>query len=147
MTDARPNTALARRRCARVSLGVRPQGGKVRILAAFAFAGVLLLSHGLATGKDYCPPVPKTEKEGDPWIIPESAFTKEAANKALAELASQINAGLKGRDFLMENDLRMIKGYLYRAHLAESEKESGKVDPELRKEFCQFLTQEAYVEH
>jgi hypothetical protein len=35
--------------------------------------------------KDYCPKMSEAKKEGDPWHITESAFTKEAANKALKE--------------------------------------------------------------
>ena len=91
--------------------------------------------------------MPKAEKEGDPWFTPESAFTKEAANKALKELSGQVNTGVTGRDFLIENELKMIKGYLYRAYLAEHEKGFGKEDPLLRADFCRFLSQEAYVAH
>jgi hypothetical protein len=41
----------------------------------------------------------------------------------------------------------MIKGYLYRAYLEEHEKSFGSEDPELKKEFCDFLRTEAYVQH
>ena len=100
-----------------------------------------------ANAKDYCQPMPKAQKEADPWYIPESAFTKDAANKALRELNSQINKGVKGRDFLVDNELKMIKGYLYRIYLAEHEKEFRTEDSSLRKEFCSFLHEKAYVSH
>ena len=45
-----------------------------------------LLSLGCAMAHDYCPAMPKPKKEGGPWYIPESAFTKEAATKAIKDL-------------------------------------------------------------
>lgn len=105
------------------------------------------LSFGCAVAKDYCPKVPESQKEEGPWHIPESAFTKEAANKALKDLSAQVNEGVRGRDFLIENDLNMIKGYLYRAYLAQHEKDFGSEDAELTKEFCDFLKAQAYVNH
>lgn len=88
----------------------------------------------------------------NPWYIPESAFTKEAANKeaankALRVLSNQVSKGVKGKDFLIENELKMVKGYLYLAYLAEHKKEFGKEDMELRNEFCKFLSEEAYISH
>jgi hypothetical protein len=50
-------------------------------------------------------------------------------------------------DFLVDNELRMIKGYLYRTYLAEYEKEFGKEDTHLREEFCRFLRKDAAVSH
>lgn len=119
----------------------------MKLASACCFITVLLFGHGVVNAKDYCPPLPKAEKEGDPWYIPESAFTREAANKALQELSSQVNKGVKGRDFLVENELKMIKGYLYRAYLAEHRKEFGTEDVSLRAEFCSFLHEEAFVSH
>jgi len=119
----------------------------MRILTALACVLVLAFGHVAAFAKDYCPPMPKAAKEGDPWYIPESAFTKEEANKALKNLSNQVNAGVKGRDFLIENDLKMIKGYLYRAYLAEHKKAFGEEDKILREDFCRFIREEAYVAH
>ncbi len=91
--------------------------------------------------------MPKPEKGSDTWYIPETAFTKESATKALKELSAQIDGGVTGRDFGVDNDLRMIKGYMYLAHLAEHEKAFGSDDVELKKEFCNFLKSEAYISH
>jgi len=111
------------------------------------FAPVITLTFGCATAKDYCPSMPKPKKESDTWYIPETAFTKEAADKALKDLGSQVDGGVSGKDFNVDNDLKMIKGYLYRAYLAEHEKSFGSEDTELRNEFCTFLKTEAYVAH
>jgi hypothetical protein len=111
------------------------------------FALIMAFTFGCATAKDYCPAMPKPKKEGDMWYIPETAFTKEAATKALKALSAQVDGGVRGRDFDVDNDLKMIKGYLYRTYLAEHEKAFGSEDVELRKEFCTFLKTEAYVSH
>ena len=111
------------------------------------FALALIIGLGTAAAKDYCPRMPEPKKEGDPWYIPESAFTKAAADKALTELSSQVNEGVSGRDFLVDNDLIMIKGYLYRAYLAEHEKAFGSEDTDLKKEFCEFLRTKAIKVH
>jgi hypothetical protein len=107
----------------------------------------LILGIGSAAAKDYCPKLPEAKKEGDRWYIPEAAFTKEAADKALKRLSEQIDVGVSGKDFLVNNDLLMIKGYLYRAYLDEHEKTFGSEDLELTKEFCNFLKNDAYVQH
>lgn len=91
--------------------------------------------------------MPEPQKEGDRWFIPESAFTKEAANKALRELTSQVNKGVTGRDFLVDNEFKMIKSHLYLVYLAEHEKQFGREDSSLREEFCSFLHEEAFVSH
>jgi len=114
------------------------------ILSLFA---ILFFVHSAAFAQNYCPPMPKAEKESDPWFIPESAFTQKAANKALKELSAQVNNGVKGKDFLIENDLKMIKGYLYLSYLAEHKREFGTEDKALRDEFCKFISKEAYVSH
>ncbi len=92
--------------------------------------------------------MPEPVKEGDPWYIPESAFTKEEANKALEALKSQINTDWKGADFPnVENHLKMVKGYLYRVYLDGYKKQSGEDDKMLKSEFCRFLREEAVVSH
>ena len=126
---------------------VMPKGNEMKFLTALACVAVLVFGHGPVLAKDNCPPMPKAENEGDPWYIPESAFTKEAANKALKELSNQVNAGVKGRDFLIDNELKMIKGYLYRAYLEEHKRAFGEEDSMLREEFCRFIRDEAYVSH
>jgi hypothetical protein len=107
--------------------------------SALPYVLVIALSFGCATAKDYCRAMPKAKMETDTWFIPEAAFTKEAADKALKNLASQVDGGVGGKDFNVDNDLKMIKGYMYRAYLAEDEKAFGSEDAELKKEFCTFL--------
>jgi hypothetical protein len=41
----------------------------------------------------------------------------------------------------------MVKGCLYRAHLAQHEKDFGSEDADLKQEFCNFLMTKAYVDH
>jgi hypothetical protein len=115
--------------------------------SAVIYAAVMIIGFGSVAAEDYCPKMPEPKKEGDPWYIEESAFTREAANEAMKDLNAQINGEVSGRDFLIENDLNMIKGYLYRAYLAQHAKDFGSEDTELRKEFCDFLKNEAYVHH
>jgi hypothetical protein len=126
---------------------VMPRGEKMRIVAALLCLSVLISWQAAVYAKDYCPAMPKSENEGDPWYIPESAFTKEAANRALKNLSDEVNGGVKGRDFLVNNDLKMVKGYLYRAYLEEHRRAFGKDDEILLEDFCQFIREEAYVEH
>jgi hypothetical protein len=101
-----------------------------------------------AVAADYCPPMPKPEKEGDSWYIPESAFSKEEANKALNQLQSEINTEWNGADFVaVENRLKMIKGYLFRLHLEGYRKQFGRDDKLLLEEFCRFIREQAYISH
>jgi hypothetical protein len=123
----------------------KEDGGRFDMKLIFALA--LVIGAGCAAAKDYCPRVPEPKVEHDAWYIPEAAFTKQAANKALKELSGQVNDGVSGRDFLIENDLTMIKGYLYRAYLAEHEKAFGSEDSDLKREFCEFLKTKAFVVH
>ena len=104
-------------------------------------------STNVNAAKQYCQSMPKAEKEGDTWYVPESAFTKDNALKALKELEDQIENGVTGRDFMIENELVMIKGHLYLSYLTEHEKEFGKEDVYLKKSFCEFIENEAYVSH
>jgi hypothetical protein len=114
-------------------------------IACFLF--VLFLGQA-AAGGDYCPTMPKPEKEGDTWYISESAFTKEEANKALKELQAQINTEWNGADFIyVKNPLKMVKGYLFRVYLDGYKKEFGEDDKSLKEEFCRFIRDEAFVSH
>jgi hypothetical protein len=102
----------------------------------------------LAVAADYCTPMPKAEKEVDRWYIPESAFTKEEANKAIKELQGQANSEWNGADFIsVENRLIMIKGYLFRVYLDDYRKRFGEDDKFTKEEFCRFIREEAFVRH
>ena len=115
----------------------------VLILSVLAMTVVV----GSAAAKTYCTPMPEPKKESDTWFIPETAFTKEAAAKALKDLNDQVT-DVSGQDLDgADNALIMIKGYLYRAHLAQHEKDFGSEDVELKKEFCEFLKKKAFVHH
>ena len=114
------------------------------IFAAVLISGTLI---GNASAANYCPTLPKAKAEGDRWNIAESAFTKDAAKKALKNLSNRIDNGVRGRDFDIENDLIMVKGRLYLDHLQEYQREFGKEDQELKIAFCRFLKEEAYVRH
>ncbi len=119
----------------------------MKLLFMACFLSVLLMGQSVVAG-DYCPPIPKPEKEGDRWYIPESAFTKEEANKAINELQSQVNTEWNGTDFQnVENRLKMIKGYLFRVYLDGYKKKSGQDDKILREEFCRFLRKEGFISH
>jgi|SRR5271170_1022608 hypothetical protein len=109
---------------------------------------IMILGFGCASAKNYCPATPQPKKEGDLWYIPEAAFTKDAADKAMKDLSIQTGGDVGGRDFFqVDNDLIMIKGYLYRAYLAEHEKAFGSEDLDLKKEFCDFLKTKAHISH
>jgi hypothetical protein len=119
----------------------------MRILLVGCLLSLLTLGQS-AVAAEYCPPMPKAEKEADPWYIPESAFTKEEANKALGELKSQVNKDWNGADYQnVDNRLRMIKGYLFRVYLDGYKKQSGEEDKILKEEFCRFIRDEAFVSH
>ncbi len=119
----------------------------MKLLFIAFILSVLLMGQSAIAG-DYCPPMPRPEKEGDPWYIPESAFTKEEANKAIKELQSQVNTEWKGTDFPnVENRLKMIKGYLFRVYLEGYKKRFGHDDKNLKEEFCRFLREEAFISH
>jgi len=51
----------------------------MKSLVTCCFLFVLFLGQSVSAA-DYCPPMKKAEKEGDPWYIPESAFTRDEAN-------------------------------------------------------------------
>ena len=96
-------------------------------------------------GESLCPDF---EKKKGVWHIPESAFTQSEANKALNNLKHFTNKGVKGVDFVsIKNDLIIIRGFMYKQALETYEKEFGKKDTSLLKEFCQFLKEEAYTRH
>ena len=108
---------------------------------------VVLFAASISAG-EYCPPMKKAEKEGDPWYIPESAFTKAAATKALRDLQSQVNRRWNGEDWIeVENQLKMVKGHLFRVYLDGYKKQSGEDDKLLKEEFCKFLREEGFVSH
>jgi hypothetical protein len=119
----------------------------MKSLVTCCFLFVLFLGQSVSA-TDYCPPMKKAEKEGDPWYIPESAFTRAEANKALGALRSQVNKDWAGADWPnVENHLKMIKGYRFRVYLDGYKKEFGEDDKILREEFCRFIRDEAFVSH
>jgi hypothetical protein len=118
----------------------------VKLLPAFTLLGFLFFAEALGAA-NLCPPMPKAEKEGDSWYIPEEAFTKKEANKGLKELQSLIENGWKGQDFDVHNPTIRIKGYLFRSYLTEYKKEFGEEDKVVKKEFGRFIREEAFVSH
>lgn len=75
------------------------------------------------------------------WPIPESAFTQGAAKKATQNLSKYITKGTYGMDTIaIDNDILMIKGYLLKSRV--------KTDmPFVKEDFCDFIKNEAYVQH
>jgi len=119
----------------------------MKVLFMACFLSALLIGQS-AVAADYCPPMPKAEKEGDPWYIPESAFTKEEANKAMRELQSQVNTEWNGEDFQnVENRLKMIRGFLFRVYLDGYKKQFGQDDKVLKEEFCRFIREQGFISH
>ena len=108
---------------------------------------VLLAWTSASIAEPYCARMPKPIKEGDTWYIPEEAFTKGDANEAISEIRELIANGWKGKDFDVHNPTVRIKGYLYRSYLDGYKTEFGKDDEIVKDEFCQFIRNEAYVEH
>lgn len=95
----------------------------------------------------YCTPMPKPKAEGDTWYIPEEAFTKEEAMKALKGLEALVSQGWEDRDFDAHNLPVRVRGYLYRSYLDEYRKKNGKDDKYVKEAFCEFLRKEAFVSH
>ena len=117
---------------------------------------IFLVSFTFSVNADeYCPEL-KTElkapkNEGDPWYIPESAFTAKKANEAIKVLSIEINSNWRGSElWALEDSYKMIRGYIYKQHLAGYKKEFGEKDKEyldLKTDFCNFLRNEAIVSH
>ena len=84
----------------------------------------------------------KVESRGEGhWPLPEKAFTKERANKALKKLEKFTNHSLKGADYInVENELMFIKGYMLKKFTIPKDKT-------MVKEYCTFIENEAYVKH
>ena len=84
----------------------------------------------------------KIESRGEGhWPLPEKAFTKERANKALKSLKEFTKNGSMGDDYVkVENELMFIKGYMLKIFLNPKDKT-------MLKEFCSFIENEAYVKH
>jgi hypothetical protein len=102
-----------------------------------------LVTHSLYAG-ELCPGV----KQSGTWSIPESAFTREEANKALRALEFQVNKRWEGAGWLnIENHLKMVKGYLFKVHLNGYRKKFGEDDAILKDEFCKFLENDGHIEH
>ena len=115
--------------------------------APLLLLAALLLVAESTSAANICPAMPRPQKEGDTWYIPEEAFTKEEADKALKELQTLINKGWGERDFDLHNPTVRIRGYLYRSYLEKYKKENGEDDKYVKEEFCQFIRKEAFVSH
>ncbi len=92
---------------------------------------------------ELCPDI----KQSGTWSIPENAFTREEANRALKALDSRVNEEWGSDWGSVENHLKRIKGYLYKVYLDGYKQEFGTEDPLLTEEFCKFLENEAFIEH
>ncbi len=114
---------------------------KKALMSFFMFGA--LFSQPLHAGES-CPDI----KQSGTWSIPESAFTREEANRALKALDSQVNTAWEGAEWgNVENHLKRIKGYLYKVYLDGYRQEFGTADSPLRERFCKFLENEAFLEH
>jgi hypothetical protein len=84
----------------------------------------------------------KIESQGEGhWPIPEEAFTKERAQKALKTLEDFTAHGSMGADYVKaENELMFIKGYMLKTFLDPKDKV-------MLNEYCAFIENEAYVRH
>ena len=84
----------------------------------------------------------KTESRGEGhWPLPEKAFTKQRANKALKALEEFTKNGAMSADYVkVENELMFIKGYMLKTFLNPK-------DNSMLKEYCSFIENEAYVKH
>ena len=75
------------------------------------------------------------------WPLPEKAFTKERANKALKALEKFTNHGLMGADYInVENELMFIKGYMLKKFTDPNDKTMVNM-------YCSFIENEAHVIH
>ncbi len=130
------------------------------LILAFSFFSIT------AHGVEFCKKV-KSQGEGH-WPVDESAFTLERANKAASELQKLINANTTNNKEApypeelgeMRNHFMMIKGYMLKTMLVRSirskdDKKTDKVTREmmeksstyLKKDFCDFIENDAYVSH
>ncbi|MBL1275232.1 MAG: hypothetical protein COB30_004025 [Ectothiorhodospiraceae bacterium] len=84
----------------------------------------------------------KVESKGEGhWPLDESKFTKKRANSALESLSKLTNNTSMGADFVsVENELMYIKGYLLKQM-------TDPKDKEMRKEYCSFIENDAYIHH
>ncbi len=84
----------------------------------------------------------KIESKGEGhWPLAECAFTKERANRAIEALSKLTNKTSMGADFVsVENELMYIKGYLLKQM-------TDPKDKEMRKEYCSFIENDAYIRH
>lgn len=100
---------------------------------------MILISLSANADESICPKV--ISKGESSWPIPESAFTKEAAINALQNIGKYISDGTYGMDALvMDNDFLMIKGYLLKSRVNTDM-------PFVKNDFCNFIKNEAYVQH
>ena len=100
---------------------------------------LITLSSAVFSEETLCKRV-ESKGEGH-WPLPENAFTKERANKALKTLGKFTKNGSMGTDYVkVENELMFIKGYMLKTFLDPKDKV-------MLKEYCTFIETEAYVKH
>ena len=86
-------------------------------------------------------------REG-PWIIKEEHFTEQRALKAAQQLEEFVTSGTEGIDWVsIENDLTMVRGYLFRDYLRWYASAFGHPDADVLAEFCEFVVKEGRVKH
>ena len=82
----------------------------------------------------------KSKGEGH-WPIPEKAFTKKRYDKAVALLNELSDKEHAVADYTtIENEMIYIEGFFLKLYA-----ESG--DKEMKKQFCEFIQNKAYVRH
>ena len=100
---------------------------------------LISFSHSIYAEKTLCK-IAESRGEGH-WPLPEEAFTKERANKALKKLGKFTNQGLMGGDYVnVENELMFIKGYMLK-------KFTDPKDKTMVNMYCSFIENEAHVIH
>ena len=100
---------------------------------------ILLFAVSVNAEETLCP-ASTTTGEGN-WPIPESAFTKQEALKAIEILKDFVSTGSPDSDYInLENPQIMLRGYLLKLFATPSDIVSVK-------EFCEFMQKEAYVRH
>ena len=108
---------------------------KMKILIFILF----LISSPAIAGNLICPK--QISKGEGSWPIPESSFTKEAAQVAMRKLNLYLSKGTSDMDSVMiDNQILMVRGYLLKERVKDGV-------PDAKEEFCEFLKNDAFVQH
>lgn len=108
---------------------------------------IILFSCNTFASGAICPEI-KSKGEGH-WPLSEDSFTGEAADKAIKDLSGLVNMNIiEADDFIskQENAFIIIKGFMLMKQISEYEK-TGKKSYFARKQFCDFIKNEAHVWH